>query len=43
LDNIWVKRPGTGPLFASDFEEIIGKKASRHISTDKHISLDDIL
>mgnify|MGYP001348371694 CR=1 FL=1 len=35
LDNIWIKRPGTGPLFASDFEEIIGKKASRHISTDK--------
>ena len=42
LDNIWVKRPGKGPLFAADFENILGKKASRDISIDKHIDYQDI-
>ena len=37
-----VKRPGTGPLYADDFEGLLGKKASRNIENDKHISLDDI-
>ena len=42
LENIWVKRPGTGPLFAKDFESLIGKKASRNIANDKHILKTDI-
>ena len=40
--NIWVKRPGKGPFFAKDFEDIIGKTASRHINADKHIEPEDI-
>ena len=27
LENIWVKRPGTGSLLAKDFQNIMGKKA----------------
>ena len=42
LDNIWVKRPGKGPLFAADFENILGKKATRDIPIDKHIDYQDI-
>ena len=42
-ENIWVKRPGKGPLFAEDFEKILGKTAARHIKNDKHINRDDIL
>ena len=42
LNNIWVKRPGSGPLYAEDFENIIGKKANKYIENDQHISLDDI-
>ena len=42
-ENIWVKRPGTGPLYAKDFEKLLGKTAARHIKNDKHINGDDIL
>lgn len=41
-ENIWVKRPGTGPFFAEDFESILDKTAARHISADKHIQPGDI-
>lgn len=27
LENIWVKRPGTGPIKARDFKQVLGKKA----------------
>ena len=42
-ENIWVKRPGTGPFYAEDFEKILGKTATRHVKNDKHITRDDIL
>jgi len=32
LDNIWVKRPGTGEIFAKDFEDVLGKVATVDIS-----------
>ena len=41
-DNIWVKRPGSGPLFAEDFESILGKVSNSNISVDTHIKSDDI-
>ena len=40
-ENIWVKRPGTGPFFAKDFEDIVGKTAKRDIPIDKHIEVED--
>jgi len=40
--NIWVKRPGIGPFFTKDFDDILGKKACRAIPPDKHIESADI-
>lgn len=42
-DNTWVKRPGTGPLYAVDFERVLGKKAACNIKRDKHIRPEDIV
>ncbi|MDR0903342.1 MAG: N-acetylneuraminate synthase family protein [Ruminococcus sp.] len=36
-ENIWVKRPGTGEIFAKDFEKIIGKTAAFDIKKDTHL------
>ncbi|HEU0137756.1 MAG TPA: N-acetylneuraminate synthase family protein [Flavobacterium sp.] len=43
IDNIWVKRPGTGAILAESFDEIIGKKASRYIANDDQLTWDDIV
>ena len=40
-DNIWVKRPGTGSILAKDFESVIGKKATRDLKSDTHLSEND--
>ncbi|EES88879.1 N-acetylneuraminate synthase family protein [Helicobacter canadensis] len=42
MDNLWVKRPGTGPIKAEFFNDILDKRASMDICVDKHISWDDI-
>jgi N-acetylneuraminate synthase len=41
-DNIWVKRPGTGPIKAVDFENIIGKKAATDILNDQFVDWNNI-
>jgi len=41
-DNIWVKRPGTGPLKADRFDAVLGKRAARDIASDVHIEPDAI-
>jgi sialic acid synthase SpsE len=41
--NIWVKRPGTGPFYADDFENLLGKTAANKIKTDSHIQKNDII
>lgn len=43
LDNIWVKRPGTGPILAAEFNSLLGKKAARDIKCDQQIRLEDIV
>ena len=40
--NLWVKRPGTGRIKASQFNKILNKKASRNIKKDTHLKLEDI-
>ena len=40
--NIWVKRPGTGPLFAKDYERVLNKVALRDIEMDTHLEPEDI-
>lgn len=41
--NIWVKRPGTGPILAERYEEILGKKSSVDISIDQHLEVNQII
>jgi N-acetylneuraminate synthase len=42
LENIWVKRPGTGPIKADRFNEVIGKRAKRDIAAEQHVSPGDV-
>lgn len=42
VDNIWVKRPGTGAFSAERYDEVLGKKASRDLAADVHLSLADV-
>jgi sialic acid synthase SpsE len=40
-DNLWVKRPGTGPLLAKDFPRVLGKKARRDLKPDVQLQPSD--
>jgi sialic acid synthase SpsE len=40
--NLWAKRPGTGAIPAERYEQILGKRARRHIDRDTHLTPDDI-
>jgi sialic acid synthase SpsE len=42
-DNIWVKRPGTGPILAEFFEDVLGKTAARSVPADVHLGPEDIV
>jgi N-acetylneuraminate synthase len=42
LDNVWVKRPGTGAIPAADFEKVLGKKAARDVEPDHQVTPTDI-
>lgn len=41
LDNIWVKRPGTGAILAKEFPNVLGKKALRNLPKDLQLSPGD--
>ena len=43
LNNIWVKRPGTGEIKASEFHKILGKRVNKDIKIDTHLKLKDII
>ena len=38
MDNLWVKRPGTGSILAKEFENILGKEATEDIPKDTQLS-----
>jgi sialic acid synthase SpsE len=40
--NLWVKRPGTGPILAERYDEILGRRAARDLPADTHISMEDV-
>ncbi len=42
LDNIWVKRPGTGDFLAKDFSRILGRKARRHLEESVQLKKGDV-
>lgn len=41
IENIWVKRPGTGKILAEHFNSILGKKTSRNIKNDEQLDFND--
>lgn len=41
-ENLWVKRPGTGPIPAEKYEEMLGQTAIRDLPSDTHLTLQDI-
>ncbi|MFY9074620.1 N-acetylneuraminate synthase [Malaciobacter mytili] len=40
-ENIWVKRPGTGPIKAEHYSDLLGKIANKDIDNDEHIDWSD--
>lgn len=41
MKNLWAKRPGIGEVKAEYLEDVIGKRATRNIDTDEHLSWKD--
>lgn len=41
-DNVWVKRPGTGPIRAVDYEKILGRTAARPIPINAQLDWPDV-
>jgi N-acetylneuraminate synthase len=42
MNNIWVKRPGTGEIKARDFASLLGKKTKRFVNSGQHLKWEDI-
>jgi len=42
MENVWVKRPGTGEILAEKFHEVVGRSASRDISINVQLCWRDI-
>jgi sialic acid synthase SpsE len=42
MNNTWVKRPGISGIRANQLNEILGKTATRDLSSDIQISIDDV-
>jgi len=42
MDNIWVKRPGTGEILAERFNDVLGRIATRNIETGEQLMFIDI-
>jgi sialic acid synthase SpsE len=40
--NIWVKRPGTGPIHATRFDDVLGKVATHDLPAEVHVRPEDI-
>lgn len=43
MDNIWVKRPGTGDFSANDFDDLLGKKVALDLPADHQLSFGDVV
>jgi len=42
LDNVWVKRPGTGDFIGEDLYKILGKKARQDLVEDTKVKKEDV-
>jgi sialic acid synthase SpsE len=43
LDNVWVKRPGTGKILAERLDDVVGKVAARDLPAEVHVDPSDIV
>lgn len=43
MENVWVKRPGTGEILASELKSILGRVASRDIYSNEQLKREDII
>ncbi len=43
MDNIWVKRPGTGEIHAEHFNSLLGKMVNKVIKRDTQLRFNDII
>jgi N-acetylneuraminate synthase len=43
MENVWVKRPGVGGIPATDFSQVIGRRASRSIDSGAQITWADVI
>lgn len=43
MQNLWVKRPGTGSIPAENYESVLGHVAARDLERDIHLDIDDIM
>ncbi len=41
-ENVWVKRPGTGPIKAAELKQVLGRRAARAIAAHQQISWSDL-
>jgi N-acetylneuraminate synthase len=42
MDNVWVKRPGTGEIRAADFERVLGRRARRALAKNDQLRWSDV-
>ncbi len=42
MDNIWVKRPGTGEIKAVDFNKLLGRVVNKNIALDQQLKWSDL-
>ena len=42
-DNIWVKRPGTGEIKASDYERLIGMRSINNLDVNIQVTWADVI
>ena len=42
VDNLWVKRPGTGEVVAKHYDELLGRRASRDLPADVQVAWSDL-
>ena len=41
--NVWVKRPGTGEIKATDFDRVLGRRATRSIPVNTQVRWSDLM
>ena len=42
MDNVWVKRPGTGEIKALHFDSLLGRKAKRSLPVNSQLTWADL-